>query len=188
MMKVSNIPRAKQKHRCVSGSGKAQKRKGVGFSLVELMAVVAVISVLVALALPRFQAFIARSRQAEAMNNLGVIDKLQKSFRLRNQGLGLGDNAWHTGLSMGEGGAGSCSNNTAGTKNTLGFRVEDCGKLRYTYTTNGTVTSTADNDGNDTSLSIYPNCTGSHDTWTIRHLGAGQKLRNAPDVVAGCKD
>ena len=99
------------------------KRAKIGFSLVELMVVVAVIGVLVSLALPRFRTFIARSRQAEAIGNLSIIHKLQQSYNVRWESLGE-DNLYHSGLLMGlgGGGSGSCAAGTAGTKNTLGFR------------------------------------------------------------------
>ena len=60
----------------------------LGFSLVELMVVVAVIGILVSLALPRFRTFVARSRMAEATTNLGVIQSLQKSYMLEQEMLG----------------------------------------------------------------------------------------------------
>ena len=110
-----------------------------GFSLVELMAVVTVIGILVALALPRFRTFIARSRMGEAINNLAVIDRLQKSYNLRYMALGDGkDDVWWGSpgptVIMGNGKA-SSSCSSAQKTNHLGFRVEDCEKLRYTYST-----------------------------------------------------
>ncbi len=51
-----------------------------GFSLIELMIVVAIIGVLVAVAIPNFQKFMARAKQTEAKNNLGATYGAQKSF------------------------------------------------------------------------------------------------------------
>ncbi len=51
-----------------------------GFSLVELMIVVAIIGILSALAIPQFTAFQARARQAEARTNLSHIYNLQETF------------------------------------------------------------------------------------------------------------
>ena len=52
-----------------------------GFSLVELMAAVAVVAILVSLALPRYRAFIARARTSEAKTNLGIIYGLQQTYK-----------------------------------------------------------------------------------------------------------
>lgn len=51
-----------------------------GFSLVELMIVVAIIGVLTAIAIPNFQAFQARSRQSEAKAALTSIYTAEQAF------------------------------------------------------------------------------------------------------------
>jgi len=51
-----------------------------GFSLVELMIVVAIIGVLAALAVPKFQSFQAKAKQSEAKSNLSHIYTLEQSF------------------------------------------------------------------------------------------------------------
>ena len=165
------------------------KRKyWLGFSLVELMAVVAVIGILVSLALPRFRVFIARGRQAEAAHNLGNIRGLQKAFHLRAQGLGLGDNVYHSDMKMGlglGGGSGTCDPTGSGRKNDLGFRVEECTKLRYTYLTGGaTNIGQAKNEANGSRF-IYPNCSGggSKDEWSITVSG---NLTHDHDIVQDC--
>ena len=166
----------------------AKYKKYLGFTLVELMAALAVVMILVALALPRFRVFIARGRQGEAVQNLGVIVKLQRAFRLRHQGLG-DDRLYHVGMSMGLGAPGSggtCADDATGTKNTLGFRVPDCDRLRYTYTSImlPAVVGFAASEGVGNRL-IYPNCTGITDSWIVDE---GGRLTNTMDIVQSCKN
>ena len=56
-----------------------------GFSLVELMIVVAIIGVLAAVAVPAFNGFLQNSRKVEAKTTLAAIYKAQKAFRAENQ-------------------------------------------------------------------------------------------------------
>jgi type IV pilus assembly protein PilA len=52
-----------------------------GFTLIELMIVVAIIGILAAIAIPNFLRFQAKSRQAEAKTNLGGLFTSEESYR-----------------------------------------------------------------------------------------------------------
>lgn len=56
-------------------------RKNKGFTLIELMIVVAIIGILAAIAIPNFIRYQLRSKTSEARTNLGGIKTGQESFR-----------------------------------------------------------------------------------------------------------
>jgi len=69
-----------------------------GFTLIELMIVVAIIGVLAAIAIPAFQNYQNRSRRAEAFTNLGAIVKMEKSYYSEyNVYADTGNNSWPGG-------------------------------------------------------------------------------------------
>ena len=55
-------------------------RSKAGFTLIELMIVVAIIGLLAAIAIPSFMQYQARSRRSEAYANIGGIVRAQKAF------------------------------------------------------------------------------------------------------------
>lgn len=63
-----------------------KKNSQSGFSLVELMVVVAIIGVLATIAIPRVNRFIAKSRQSEAQVNLSSLYTFNKNFYVEFQG------------------------------------------------------------------------------------------------------
>lgn len=55
-------------------------RNNKGFSLVELMVVVAIIGILAAIAVPNYQKFTAKSKQTEAKSNLSALYSAERAF------------------------------------------------------------------------------------------------------------
>lgn len=53
-----------------------------GFTLIELMIVVAIISVLASMAIPEYYNFMCKARQSEAKESLGMIAKCQEAYFL----------------------------------------------------------------------------------------------------------
>ena len=58
---------------------RCNRREG-GFTLVELMIVVAIIGVITSVAIPNFMTYQARSRRSEAFANLSAIGRVQKTY------------------------------------------------------------------------------------------------------------
>ena len=150
------------------------------FTLIELMAAVVIVGVLVALAVPRYRVFVAKSRQSEAAINLGIIAKLQQTHFNEHDGSYNGD------LAIGKAKSGGTCPTAAQDANLLGFRVGDCNELRYHYTTAAPVGGgRAENDGSVTTLLIYPGCSGKTDQWDITDKN---KLTNSTKVIEKCKE
>jgi len=57
------------------------RKKTKGFTLIELMIVVAIIGILAAIAIPNFLRYQAKSKQAEAKTNLGAIFTSEVSYK-----------------------------------------------------------------------------------------------------------
>ena len=145
------------------------KKKNSGFSLVELMIVVAIIGVLSALAVPRFQAFQAKAKATEARTSLASIFTLQQAYHGDNDTYG---NLQDIGFSL---------NGMNATTTVLS--ATSTARIRYTYTlpdaskSNQVFTATA-----SAAAGILGGCqTGAH-TGTITH----SNINNMPSTIPGC--
>jgi type IV pilus assembly protein PilA len=126
-----------------------QKLKQRGFTLIELMIVVAIIGILAAVAIPAFMEYMKKSKSSEASLNLNKIGKNMKTkfqaestFTTSNGAL-LPANTG-TGCCGGKGGAAGtevtnkCVPDSAGFKNDAGwadieFSVDEPSQYRYSY-------------------------------------------------------
>ncbi|MDE3269275.1 MAG: prepilin-type N-terminal cleavage/methylation domain-containing protein [Pseudomonadota bacterium] len=152
-----------------------------GFTLVELLAAVAIVGVLVTLAMPRYNVFVAKGRQAEAKSNLGTLHKLQEAYYLDTGAL-TATAAYFTGLVLG---VGECNDTTTSKKNKLGFRLSDCANARYLYKGAASATSNVNTAESDKSeKKIYPGC-DKDDKWSMSALGQLSQV-DATNVIIQC--
>ena len=162
------------------------EKKDSGFSLVELMVAVGIITVLASLAVPKFQVFLAKSRQAEAKTNLYHMYTLQQAHHAEDSryvevpafGKAIGSDDVDATMNVCEPASGQA----------LGFRLEGCvrGKIRYTYqSTSMNLTS----DFTGTAMSgvgpanlIVAGC-ADPDNWQINQ---NKNLMNVDNSVTDC--
>ena len=118
-----------------------------GFTLIELMIVVAIIGILAAIAIPNFVKFQCRSKQSEAKGNLKSLYVSQEAYRAENDSY-----APVTAVSQG---------NASTVTNSIGFSLKGA-KIRYIYQTTSASTT-----------NFIANATGVNDVatdlWTISH-------------------
>ena len=137
-----------------------------GFTLIELMAAIAVLGTLTTIVAPRHKVFIARARQSEARLNLKAIQKLQKTYAKQSYFLANQATKYHSGLHYG---IDKCGASASEAMNELGFRLEDCSKARYRYVTRGG-NDCAKSDGSIAQGRVYPDC-AADDEWHINIAG-----------------
>ena len=93
-------------------------KRQTGFTLIELMIVVAIIGILAAIAIPNFMQYQAKSKQSEAKTNLGGIYTSEVAY--------FGEN-----------------NAFSNSFTAIGFQVASTGTQRYTFTLGGTALTSA---------------------------------------------
>ena len=76
-----------------------QLKSQKGFTLIELMIVVAIIGILAAIAIPNFLQYQLKSRQSEAKTNLGAIQTSEVAFQAE-KGCYLGVTGWGAALAL----------------------------------------------------------------------------------------
>jgi len=126
-------------------------RKQEGFTLIELMIVVAIIGILAAIAIPNFLTYQMKSRQSEAKTNLQAIKTSMVAFEgERGCYIGIGAEGvlapaagtktipftWGVGLPATIPAPAWCTAAFAGAFNDIGFRAT--GNVNYRYTLGGT--------------------------------------------------
>ncbi len=104
----------------MSGIRRIINKDEKGFTLIELMIVVAILGILAAIAIPNFMRFQAKSRQSESKTNLGSIGTAVESWRAENGTYIL--------------------NGTTQTINSLGWAPQGTTRYSYWYNENGTPT------------------------------------------------
>lgn len=127
-------------------------KKRYGFSLLELVIVLAVIGILAVVAIPTYQSHMIRSDRTDAIHTLLAIQLAQEKFRMNNSQYGTLAQVWG-GVTTTEGGHYTLAiSNVTGTTYTItatavGGQAADsegsvsCSALVLTYA-NGTTTKT----------------------------------------------
>ena len=128
-------------------------RNNKGFTLIELMIVVAIIGILAAIAIPNFMQYQCKSKQSEAKTNLGAIATSEETYMAEY-------NKYIAGTGAG----------TTQKMDTLGWESKGTPKYEYSVTTAAGITFTATATGT---------ISGETDTWTMNELRTLTPVANA---------
>ncbi|GAB6076350.1 type IV pilin protein [Desulfurobacterium crinifex] len=165
-----------------------QKTRREGFSLVELMVVVAIIAILAAIAIPQYKKYQLKAKTSEAKMNIGAIRSAEEAYSAENDYYILTN--WAPEKIPGTAANTFAENGTNnGTNNgfdKLGFAP--AGKVYYSYAVLDTSDQTADdNSANDTSddlngIQVKADATENIHIWAVGDLDGDGDAGNATDV------
>jgi type IV pilus assembly protein PilA len=160
------------------------KRRG-GFSLVELMVVVAIIAILAAVAIPQYKKYQLKAKTSEAKVNIGAIRSLEEAYSVENDYYVLTN--WAPGTIPG---TAPTKFTEAGDADKKGFDkigFAPSGKVYYSYAVLNSENKTADEyNGSDNSTEldgIQVEITNSTDIriWAIGDLDSDGNAEGNPD-------
>ena len=163
-------------------------RRREGFSLVELMVVVAIIAILAAVAIPQYKKYQLKAKTSEAKVNIGAIRSLEEAYSVENDYYVLTN--WAPGTIPG---TAPTKFTEAGDADKKGFDkigLAPSGKVYYSYAVLNSENETADEYSSDNSTEldgIQVKITNSTDIriWAIGDLDGDGDMGGNPDPSGG---
>jgi prepilin-type N-terminal cleavage/methylation domain-containing protein len=147
----------------------------LGFSLVELMIVIAIIGILSALAAPKFRRYQIQAKQAEA--------KTMLRFIATNAEAAAQDGVTGAAIPL------SSTDRSTGTSclldNWIGFKPTDCTRIRYKYDLTSVTLGGVDlllameAEALEFNELVIPNCASTDDRWRVNLAGTVTDVNNA---------